>query len=64
METGEKVKVKSNEVKKYYVEQIEKFTKQLKLRCGQYQIDFIEADINENFKQVLLPYLVKRTKMT
>jgi hypothetical protein len=33
------------------------------LRCGQYQIDFIEADIAEGFHQVLLNYLIKRKKM-
>ncbi len=63
MESGEKVKVRSNEVKQHYTEQINKFNKELKLRCAQYQIDFIEADINREFSQVLLPYLVKRMKM-
>lgn len=63
MESGEKVKVRSNEVKQHYTEQINKFNKELKLRCAQYRIDFIEADINREFSQVLLPYLVKRMKM-
>ncbi|MFI5171274.1 MAG: DUF58 domain-containing protein [Chitinophagales bacterium] len=63
METGEKVKVRSNEVKSHYTEQISKFMKELKMRCDQYKIDFIEADMNREFKQVLLPYLVKRMKM-
>jgi hypothetical protein len=63
IETGEKVKLQSNQVKDHYLEHIEKFTKELKLRCGQYQIDFVEADVNLDFKQVLLPYLVKRMKM-
>jgi uncharacterized protein (DUF58 family) len=63
METGEKVKLHSNEVKDYYVEQMQKFEKELKLRCGQYKIDFVEADINQDFRQVLLPFLTKRSKM-
>ncbi len=63
METGEKVKLHSNQVKDYYVEQMQKFEKELKLRCGQYKIDFVEADINLDFRQVLLPFLTKRTKM-
>ena len=63
MESGEKVKVRSNEVKQHYTEQIGKFNKELKLRCAQYHIDFVEADINREFSQVLLPYLVKRMKM-
>ena len=63
LETGEKVKLQSNEVKEYYVEQIQKFKQELKLKCAQFQIDLVEADINKDFRQVLLPYLVKRTKM-
>jgi uncharacterized protein (DUF58 family) len=63
METGEKVKLHSNQVKDFYVEQMQKFEKELKLRCGQYKIDFVEADINLDFRQVLLPFLMKRTKM-
>ena len=63
MESGEKVKVRSNEVKAHYTEQMEKFMKSLKLRCHQYHIDFIEADMNKDFKQVLQPYVVKRMKM-
>lgn len=63
METGEKVKLHSNEVKSFYVEQMKKFEKALKLRCGQFKIDFVEADINQDFKQVLLPFLTKRSKM-
>jgi hypothetical protein len=39
------------------------FTKELKLRCGQFKIDFVEADISEGFKQILQPYLLKRGKM-
>ena len=64
METGEKVKLHSNQVKDYYVEKMQQFEKNLKLRCGQFKIDFVEADINLDFRQVLLPFLMKRTKMT
>ncbi len=63
MESGEKVKVRSNEVKAHYTEQMVKFMKNLKLRCDQYKIDFIEADMNKEFNHVLMPYLVKRMKM-
>ena len=63
METGEKLKLHSNQVKDYYVEQMQKFERELKLRCGQYKIDFVEADINLDFRQVLLPFLTKRGKM-
>jgi len=63
METGEKVKLQAAQVKDYYVSQMAKFENELKLRCGQYKIEFVEADINKGYKQVLLPFLTKRAKM-
>lgn len=63
MESGEKVKLNSNQVKDHYIEQMKKFETELKLRCAQYKIDFVEADINQDFRQVLMPFLMKRTKM-
>ncbi len=63
METGEQVKLHPNEVKENYLAQMAEYKKELMLKCGQYKIDFVEADINLGFSQVLMPYLVKRTKM-
>ncbi len=63
MESGEEVKVQPNEIKATYLNSINEFKHELKLRCGQFRIDFVEADINDGFKQVLLPYLMKRTRM-
>lgn len=63
METGRELKVNPLEVKNQYVTQLRAFKNELKLRCGQYRIDFVEADINRGFKQILLPYLLKREKM-
>jgi uncharacterized protein (DUF58 family) len=63
MESGEEVKLHSNEVKDYYVQQMKNFDSALRLRCAQYKIDFVEADINKDFRQVLLPFLTKRSKM-
>ncbi|MFK7948679.1 MAG: DUF58 domain-containing protein [Saprospiraceae bacterium] len=63
METGEKVRLQSNQVKDYYVEKMSAFKNDLKMRCLQHKIDFVEADINKGFKQILMPYLVKRGKL-
>ncbi|MFI5134992.1 MAG: DUF58 domain-containing protein [Chitinophagales bacterium] len=62
LETGDQVKVQPGQVKEFYVDQMKKFFQQLKLRCGQFKIDLVEADINQGFTQVLLPYLMKRQK--
>lgn len=63
IESGERLKIKPSQVKDSYREAIANFSQHLKLRCGQYKIDFIEADIGAGIEGVLLPYLVKRTKM-
>lgn len=63
LETGEQVKLQSNQVKEYYVDQVKKFTDELKMKCLQYRIDFIEADINAGYRPILQSYLVKRSKM-
>ncbi len=63
MESGEEVKLNPTEVKELYVEQMKKTQKELKLRCAQYGVEFVEADINKNFQQVLLPFLSKRKKL-
>lgn len=63
METGEEVKLHPNEIKETYLTQMAAYKKELMLKCGQYKIEFVEADINEGFDQVLMPYLIKRTRM-
>lgn len=63
METGERVKVHPGEIKETYVRSMTEYRKELMLHCAQYRIDFVEADINEGYKQVLIPYLIKRTRM-
>jgi uncharacterized protein (DUF58 family) len=64
VETGEHVKVHSNEIKDVYIKAMEEFKHELKLRCAQFRIDFVEADINEGYRNVLLPYLLKREKLS
>ncbi len=64
VETGEQVKVHSNEVKESYVQSMSLFKKDLKVKCAQYRIDFVEADIHEGYRQVLQPYLIKRERMS
>lgn len=63
VESGEEVKVHSNEIRETYINSMKEFKHELKLKCAQFKIDFIEADINEGFKNVLMPYLLKRERM-
>ena len=63
METGERVKLQSNEIKEHYIPQAKKVEEDLIQKCLQYKIDFVPADINEGFHPILEKYLVKRKKM-
>ena len=63
MESGSELKLTPSEVKDLYIKKSTAFKKELKLKCGQYQIDFVEADINKGFDQILYPYLLKREKL-
>ncbi len=63
IETKQEIKLNPNQVKELYISKINEYTELLKLKCGQYKIDFVEADINNGFDQVLQSYLVKRQTM-
>ncbi len=63
MENGEEVKLQAAEVREHYTTQIQAFKQELKMRCGQFQIDLVEADIEAGFREVLLPFLTKRRKL-
>ena len=63
METGDLIKLHPNDVRKNYVEEMGKKKVALKLKCSQYGIDFVEADVNKGFHTVLQTYLLKRKKM-
>ena len=63
LETNERIKLNPSQVKVDYRKTLQQFYQELKLRCGQYKIDFIEADIAEGFEPIMSAYLVKRGKM-
>jgi len=63
MESGESIKLNPNNIRDIYKKSVSEYFARLKLKCGQYNIDIIEADINKDFKEVLIPFLIKRKKM-
>ena len=64
METAEELKVHPGQVKETYMRAIQAYHKELQLKCAQYRIDLIDADINQGFYQVLHAYLIKRIRMS
>lgn len=63
LETNNEIKLSPNEVKDIVESSFVEYYNNIKLKCGQYKIDFVEVDINLDFAQILLPYLIKRQKM-
>lgn len=63
LESGEEIKVNPADIRETYIKRMAEFRQDLKLKCGQYLIDFVEADIHEGFNPVLMQYLLKRQKL-
>jgi len=63
METGEELRLNPADVRESYLAAMSDFERQLKLRCGQYGIELVQADVNQPFDKVLLPYLLKRKRL-
>jgi len=63
METGEKIKLQPQFLKTEYKNKFEEYKKNIYYTLSKYGIEIINADIRQPFAQVLLPFLLKRSKM-
>lgn len=63
IESGAQLRLNPAEIKEAYLQSSSVFMNELKYRCNQYKIDLIEADINKGFEQIMLPYLMKRSRL-
>lgn len=63
LETGDKIKMQPGQFKEAYQKEISEKIDALKLKCSQFKIDFMEADIQEGVQFVLQQYLIKRQKI-
>ncbi len=63
LETNETLKLNPVEIQDAYRKAVAARNTELKLRCGQYRIEYVDADINMGFNQVLMSYMIKRTKL-
>ncbi len=62
VETGEHVNLYADTIKENYHKAVAEYFEQLELKCGQYRINYVKADINEGFNKILTTYLVERQK--
>lgn len=63
LETGEVLKLTPTEIKQSYQSKMKAYYRELFLKCSQLKIDFVEADVNDDFDKILSSFLIKRTKM-
>lgn len=63
LESGDSIKVNSNQLKNIYQEKMKQHRDAIQMKCRQFGIDIIDADINEGYEHILLSYLIKRSKM-
>ncbi len=63
LESGDELKLHPGNVKEAYLNAVSSYHKELNLKCAQYKIDLVDADVRAGFYQVLNSYLIKRAKM-
>jgi uncharacterized protein (DUF58 family) len=63
METGEVLKANTANVREVYLQAYHAYRKMITLKCAQYKIDLVDADIGADFSEVLSAYLIKRQRM-
>ncbi|MCQ2252889.1 MAG: DUF58 domain-containing protein [Bacteroidales bacterium] len=60
METGEQIALNPLEYKEIFRQQSNDFCTRLKTKCGTFDMDYVAADIDLPFRELLIPYLIKR----
>lgn len=62
VETGEFINLYADTIKDNYHTAVGNYFDALKLKCAQYKIKYVEADINRDFNNILTTYMVERQK--
>jgi uncharacterized protein (DUF58 family) len=62
-ETKEQIKLNPVQFKVVYTEKVQAIRKQFEMKCAQYQIELVTANIEEGFYPVLNAWLIKRNRM-
>ncbi len=63
METGEKIRLQTQQIKSSYTEKVFQLQKEIESRCIQNRIQYLPADINQGYDYILQLFLSKRKKM-
>ncbi len=63
IETSEEIKLNPTQLQDTYQRLVGEKIAAIKTQCNNLRIDFVEADINEGFDRIMLPYLLKRNRL-
>lgn len=63
LETGEKMKLNPTQIKEQYQSDFQKYLHDFKVKCANYNIDFVPTDIQQDLSFVLSQFLLKRQKL-
>jgi uncharacterized protein (DUF58 family) len=62
LETQSELRLNPLDVKEQYIQAIQQFQKELKFRCQQYKVDYVNADVDEGYYPILRSFLERRKK--
>ena len=62
VESGEHIDIYADTVQENYQKAVADYFQQLRMKCAQYKIKYVAADITKNFEKILTTYLVERQK--
>lgn len=62
VETGAHINLYPETMKDAYEKAVSAYFDDLRVKCGQYQIKYVEADITKDFDKILTTYMVERGK--
>ncbi|ALJ05922.1 hypothetical protein APS56_12615 [Pseudalgibacter alginicilyticus] len=62
IETGAYINLYADTIKENYETAVNDYFNTLRLKCAQYKIKYVEADINKKFSNILTTYMIERQK--
>lgn len=62
VETGETIDLYPDNIKENYETAVKTYFEELRLKCAQYRIKYVEADITKGFNTILTTYMIERQK--
>lgn len=63
LETGGKIRLQPDEIADAYRRRMTQMRDTLQQRSLQYRIDYVPVDVEQGFHQIILPFLLRRSKM-